>query len=191
MRFVPGTGAEHGRGDRRRLPDAARRPRSRRPHRARRRRHLACASRPSTPLDVHGRGRERRPHAGPARRAPVVRAAAAVRRRPTQDLELAEAVAAAGVEFVALSFVRRAADVRRAARGRRRPRRHRRQDRDRVGARRAGRDPRGRRRGDGGPRRPRHRLPARGRAAPPEADHPPLRRASACRSSPRPRCSSR
>ena len=36
-----------------------------------------------------------------------------------QDLELAEAVAAAGVEYVALSFVRRAADVVDAARGRR------------------------------------------------------------------------
>ena len=32
------------------------------------------------------------------------------------------------------------------------------------------------RRDHGGPRRPRHRVPARGRAAPAEADHPPLRR---------------
>ena len=56
-------------------------------------------------------------------------------RAPTaQDLELAEAVAAAGVEYVALSFVRRAADVARAARRRRRPGRHRGQDRDRRSA---------------------------------------------------------
>ena len=124
--------AEHGRRDLGRLPDAARR-----------RRAPATGSSSATAaisLRVVGgrrrprvarRGRERRAHAGPARRAPAVRAAADVAPRPTQDLELAEAVAAAGVEFIALSFVRRAADVRRAARGRRRPGRHRRQDRDR------------------------------------------------------------
>ena len=49
------------------------------------------------------------------------------------------------------------------------------QDRDRAGDREPGRHPRGGRRRDGRSRRPRHRVPARGRAAPAEADHPVLR----------------
>ena len=82
-----------------------------------------------------------------------------------------------GVDFLAVSFVRTAHDLRLVRdaiaphgtrlvakietmpRGRR-PRGHRRRGR----------------RGDGGARRPRHRVPAGGRAPPAEADHPPLRR---------------
>ena len=52
-----------------------------------------------------------------------------------EDLELAEAVTAAGVEYVALSFVRRAADVVALREVVGRPGRHRGQDRDRLGAR--------------------------------------------------------
>ena len=98
-------------------------------------------------------------------------------RRPTRTWCWPQAMAAEGVDFLG-RVVR--APCRRPARGprgdravaprsssprsrrwrRRRPRRHRRASRRR----------------DGRPRRPRHRVPARGRAAPPEADHPPLRR---------------
>ena len=93
-----------------------------------------------------------------------------------EDLELAEAVAAAGVDFVGAVVRAPGRRRRRAAGGGRRPGRHRRQDRDRSAlADLAGDRRRGRRR-DGRPRRPRHRLPAGGRAAPAEADHPPLRR---------------
>ena len=157
--------AEHARRRHRRLPDAARRPRSRRSRRDRRRRHHDARARASTTTAVVRRGGER---AATRRAAPACtcRASASRCSRPTaQDLELAEAVAAAGVEYVALSFVRRAADVRALRAGRRRPRRHRRQDRDRR--RRSGSWPRSpgvADARDGGARRPRHRLPARGRA---------------------------
>ena len=59
-----------------------------------------------------------------------------------EDLVLAERMAAVGVEFIAVSFVRAAADMREGPRRRRRPGRARRQDRDHHGARQPGRDPR-------------------------------------------------
>ena len=164
----PATGRAPADVDHRRLPDAARRRRPRRPRRARRRRHRHARDRRSTPTSVVAEVES----GGRTQGRPGVHLSCERLQMfaPTaEDLVLAEAVAAAGVEYVALSFVRRAADVDAAARGRRRPGRHRRQDRDRRGARRAGRDRRRRRRGDGGPRRPRHRLPAGGRAAPAEA----------------------
>ena len=71
-------------------------------------------------------------------------------RAPTdEDLARAETVAAAGVEYIALSFVRAATDVAalRAVVGR--SGRDRRQDRDDDGPRRPRRDRRGRRRADG------------------------------------------
>ena len=52
----------------------------------------------------------RRASTGPARRPPFVRAAADAG-ADREDLELAEAVTSAGVDFIALSFVRRADDV--------------------------------------------------------------------------------
>ena len=173
--FVPGPGDEHRAPRDRRLPDAARRRRPRRPHRARRRH-----DHPRRGVEDVDRGVRRGPlpdrGAGPPRRAPAVPSAVARRFRPREDLVLADTIAAAGVDFIALSFVAPRRRRRRAACGRRRPRPDRGQDRDRRGDRRARRDRRRRRRGDGGPRRPRHRVPARGRAAPAEADHPPLRR---------------
>ena len=89
-----------------------------------------------------------------------------------EDLVLAETMAAAGVEFIAVSFVRAPADMTavrevvgdRAAVGR--------QDRDERGARQPHRDHRRVGRDHGRPGRPRHRLPARGRAPPPEVDRP-------------------
>ena len=62
-------------------------------------------------------------------------------RAPTEhDLELAEAIVTAGVEYVAVSFVRRAADVHEVRDGRRPASRDRRQDRDQRGAGRAAGD---------------------------------------------------
>ena len=92
-----------------------------------------------------------------------------------QDLELAEVVASAGVEYVALSFVRRAADVLalREVVGGRAGIVAKIETASALGELAAITD--GRRRGDGRTRRPRHRLPVGGRPAPPEAHHPPLR----------------
>ena len=91
------------------------------------------------------------------------------RRRPSEDLVLAETMAAAGVEFIAVSFVRAAADMTAVRERRRRSGPARRQDRDERGAREPHRDPRRVRCDHGRPGRPRDRLPARGRAAPAEA----------------------
>ena len=66
-----------------------------------------------------------------------------------EDLELAEAMAAAGADYVALSFVRRAVRRRGAAGGRRRAIADRGQDRDCRRPRRSCRHHRGRRRSDG------------------------------------------
>ncbi len=93
-----------------------------------------------------------------------------------EDLVLAETMATAGVEFIAVSFVCTAADVGACRRGRRDTGAAGLEDRDPGGARRPRRDHRGVRRADGRPWRPRDRLPDRGRAASAEADHPRLRR---------------
>ena len=96
---------------------------------------------------------------------------------PTEeDLVLAETMAAAGVEFIAVSFVRAPADMTavREVVG----------DRAQLVAKietsaalgEPRRDPRRVRRDHGRAGRPRHRLPARGRAAPAEDDRPALRR---------------
>ena len=138
--------------------------------------------------DHAARGRRRRrPRCSPrSRPAGARRAAPACTCRasgcrcsaPTaEDLELAEAIAAAGVDYIALSFVAPRRRRRRAARGRRRPRRHRRQDRDRRGARASSAEIADAAdavmvaRGDLGIDCPLEDVPA-----PAEADHPPLRR---------------
>ncbi len=93
-----------------------------------------------------------------------------------EDLVLAEAVAAAGVEYIAVSFVRAA---RRPGRGpcrRRRPCATRREDRDQGGDRSSARDRGCVRCGHGRSGGPRHRLPDRGRSPPPEAHPASLRR---------------
>ena len=93
-------------------------------------------------------------------------------RKDMDDLEFALDL---GVDFVALSFVRSAADVRdlrELITAARRARARDRQDREVRGRRRAGCDSRRGRRGHGRPRRPRRRDRRRARAAPPEADHP-------------------
>ena len=98
------------------------------------------------------------------------------------------------VDFIALSFVRSAADVEdvRAdhARGGRLPSGDR-QDREAAGDRQHRRDRRRVRRLHGRPRRPGRGVPARGRAVPAEAGHREGPTATPSRSSWRPRCSSR
>ena len=111
---------------------------------------------------------------------------------PTEeDLVLAEQVAAAGVEFIAVSFVRQAADIGQvresSATGRSSSPRSRRAPRWRTCSEilEASRCDHGR------ARRPRHRLSARGRPPPPEDRSSGSASSTASRSSRRPRCSSR
>ena len=149
---------------------------TRRPHRDRRRCHHACASSGSRPAgaecQVRSGGRTRGRPGCTFRR----NGCESSRRRPKTSC-LAAAMAAEGVDFLAVSFVRDADDIDQGAR------RHRtavdpagRQDRDAVGDRASRRDHRCVRRGDGCPRRPRHRVPTRRRAAHAEADRSDLRR---------------
>ncbi len=89
---------------------------------------------------------------------------------------MAKVMVGHGVDFLAVSFVRAAADLRKVRRRRADDRAPGRQDRDARRGGGAGRDRRRGRRDHGGSRRPGHRVPDGGRAAPAEADHPPLRR---------------
>ena len=120
--------------------------------------------RPSTSLRCRVRSSRRVATQRAARRAPVRRRRCGSPTPTEEDLILAEAMAAAGVDFLAVSFVRQASDIDevRAIVG----------DRAQLVAKiethaaidDLARD-RGRvRRDHGGPRRPRHRLSARGRA---------------------------
>ena len=135
-----GDGPSDAERDPRRLPDAARRPRGRRPGGHRRRRDLAAGRTPSSRRRRVARGRDRRARAGPPRRPPARPSARGCATPTEEDLVLAEAMAAAGVDFIAVSFVRAPADIDDGARGGRRSRPARRQDRDERGARQPRRD---------------------------------------------------
>ena len=113
--------------------------------------------------------------AGPSRSAPAVRADAAGdadRRGPRARRTDGRCRGRVHRRLVRASRRRHAQGARRG----RRPGADRRQDRDHHGARQPERDPRRVRRDHGRPWRPRDRLSARGRAAPAEVDHPPMRR---------------
>ena len=90
-----------------------------------------------------------------------------------EDLELIDAGVEMGVDFIALSFIRRREDLEPVRRHLGRPPRPvDREDREAGRGRERRRDHRGGRRGDGGARRPRDRAPDRAGAARPEADPP-------------------
>ena len=102
------------------------------------------------------------------------RGACACRRSPTRTGAISQHGLAIGVDYVALSFVKRADDMRRAARrvqAGRAPDADRREDRDARGGRQPVGGGRGRRRGDGGARRSRRRAVARAGAGRAEGDH--------------------
>ena len=104
--------------------------------------------------------------------------------------DVAHAVAL-GVDYIGVSFVRRAEDLTQLRTPGSEADPARRQDREGHRAPASRGDPRRRRRRHGGPRRPRRRAALRGGAAGPEADHPGRPTCAASRSSPPPRCSSR
>ena len=166
---------ERRRGDPRRLRRVPGRPGGRRSGGHRRRRDLRPGPTDLEPTSAVRRGRERRTGTGmPGVHLPSERSRLTT---PTEeDLVLAETMASAGVEFIAVSFVRAPADMTavREVVG----------DRAQLvakieterGAREPHRDPRRVGCDHGRPGRPRHRLPARGRAAPAEVDRAAVRR---------------
>ena len=175
-RLVPGGGACNAHRRRRRLPVAARGPRARRP--------VSSATAPSPSRSRRRRASAPLPGGAPAAASqgrPGVHLPSERLRLLAPDRRRSRAGrgpgGGAGVDFVAR--VVRALGRRRAGRAARSPGRRPGswpRSRPRAAVADLDDDPRGRRRRDGGPRRPRHRVPARGRAPPAEADHP--RRAS-------------
>jgi hypothetical protein len=135
-----------------------------------------------------------RRHARPRRRAPSRARRCASRRSPRRTSKTSSFGLSSGVDYIAMSFVRRAEDIHRSARSarpgaRRRPVIAKIETPGRRGEPREHR--RGERRRHGGARRSRRGVPARARAGHPAADPRTWRGACGGRSSSRPRCSSR